>query len=65
MEIALTDIFLLGILVFGLCYTIGTFIGGYSPVRFFGLGLTFAPILVILGEITGFSIVPIVQFFKW
>jgi hypothetical protein len=52
----MTDIFIIGRLVFSIGYTIGTLIG-YQSFRAIGFGLTFGPTIVILGEVVGKSIV--------
>jgi hypothetical protein len=56
----MTDIYIIGRLLFSIGYTIGTLIG-YQSFRAIGHGLTFGPIVVILGEIVGKSIVGYLQ----
>lgn len=58
----MTDIYIIGRLLFSIGYTIGTLIG-YQSFRAIGHGLTFGPIVVILGEIVGKSIVGYLQWF--
>lgn len=60
----MTDIFIIGRLVFSIGYTIGTLIG-YQSFRAIGFGLTFGPTVVILGEVVGKSIVMHLQWFVY
>lgn len=56
LQIAVTDLFLLGRLIFSIGYTIGTLIG-YQSFRGIGFRLSLGAVLIIFGEISGYSIV--------